>query len=95
MNHFRLPAKVSNETIRLLDAIALYLLNNMPGDAVAVGLNATSGSMQFVLARDTTPIPEDIRVAHEFFNTVDSSPPSRYFSLPLAALSLHAEGQNA
>jgi hypothetical protein len=73
MNHFRLSAKVSNETIRLLDAIALYLLNNTPGDAVAVGLNATSGSMQFVLARDITPTPEDIRVAHEFFNTVDSS----------------------
>jgi len=64
----RLPSEV-----QLLDAIALYLVNNTPGDVVAVSLDATSDGLHLVLARnDATPTSEDMDTAREFFATVVS-----------------------
>lgn len=62
--------------IKLLDSIALYLINNTPGDFVAVALDTSSSFIRFVLARNTTPSTQDILLADEFFSTIVSMEPA-------------------
>jgi len=62
--------KYIDPELKLLDSIALYLANDIPGDTVAVALDTSTSRVQFILAKNNTLTDQDIRTAAIFFPTI-------------------------